>query len=383
MKKKYTRTIAMIVLGASLLTLQSPLIKASGNLNNAIPYETKIPTINATPAENQIINLLSGDVYAFSSNYIPGCSAQYSDGTDKYYPDPVTISWASEEGAEYFTVKLSRFSDLSDSLSYVTFDNKIVLNDLFMGTHYYYQVVAFFADRTVKSQIFEFETAYLPRTVRIEGISNTRDIGGYYTVDGKYRVRQGLVYRGGETETVTEAGKITFLETLGIKTDLDLRGYPNKAFGSAVNHVSVSGPYYHTRSGHGITNKNYKEALITEIKTFANPDNYPIYVHCSLGRDRTGTLCFLINALCGVGKTDLYRDYEMSWLSLKGSNTHAAAGMIENHFSQLYDYINTYPTSVQNPTIADRTEAFMKEYLGITQNEINTIRSILLEEVIQ
>ena len=332
MKHKLVRMIALVVLGAILVVVPAVFIRASSE--SRVPtatdetVATKVlptePTITANLKDGVTVKRLSGDVYEFAYFYSIGKSKDYSDGTDKYYPDPVTISWASEEGAEYFTVKLSRFSDLSEPLSYVTFDNKIVLDDLFMGTHYYYQITAFFADRTVKSQIFDFETLYVPRTVRIDGISNTRDIGGYYTEDGNYRVRQGLVYRGGETETVTEEGKKTFLETLGIRTDLDLRGYPNVAFGDAVNHVSVSGPYYHTTSGHGITNAKYKEALITEIKTFANPDNYPIYVHCSLGRDRTGTLCFLINALCGVGKRDLYRDYEMSWLSYRESGYYVA-----------------------------------------------------------
>ena len=53
------------------------------------------------------------------------------------------------------------------------------IEDLFMGTKYYYQVIAQFENKTVKSQIFSFETSYLPRTIDVEGISNTRDAGGY------------------------------------------------------------------------------------------------------------------------------------------------------------------------------------------------------------
>ncbi|MBR5632533.1 MAG: tyrosine-protein phosphatase, partial [Clostridia bacterium] len=51
-----------------------------------------------------------------------------------------------------------------------------------------------------------------------------------------------------------------------------------------------------------------------------NPDNYPIYLHCSLGRDRAGTLAYLISALVGVELIDLQRDYETSFFSVTGTS---------------------------------------------------------------
>lgn len=378
MKRRLVCVITLIAVVSSVLLLcvQGEILPRGNK------QEEMLPTIFASPENGQKISLLSGNIYEFASNYEKYKANQYYDGSNQFAPNPVIISWISEEGAQHFTVKLSQRADLTDAVSYVTFDNQLVLSDLFMGTHYYYQITAHFENRTVKSKIFDFETEYVTRTVNIEGLSNTRDIGGYYTEDGKYRIRQGLVYRGGETEPVTEQGRISFLQTFGIVTDLDLRGVATSPFGDAVNHVSVSAPYY--VSGNGIINPSYKQALITEIKTFANPDNYPIYVHCSLGRDRTGTLCFLISALCGVGEKELYLDYEISWFSERGCHGgFSPQSMVGGSFTELYDYINTYPTETEAPTLADRTEAFLKNELGITQEEIDTIRSILLEEVIK
>ena len=43
------------------------------------------------------------------------------------------------------------------------------------------------------------------------------------------------------------------------------------------------------------------------IAAIADENRYPVYIHCTGGADRTGTLAFLINALLGVGEDDLIR----------------------------------------------------------------------------
>lgn len=376
MKKRIFGFLAVLALCGTLLSASSPI----GHVRTArlsAGGEVYQPTIEASAKAT----LLAGNAYEFAAFYEKLKSEAYYDGTDQFAPVPAVISWTAEEGAQYYTVKLSQNADLSDAMHFVTFDNELAIENLFMGTDYYYQIVAHYADKVIQSRTFAMQTAYLPRTISIEGISNTRDIGGYYTVDGTHRLRQGLVYRGGETEHVTEQGRYDFLYTYGIRTDLDLRGYAKSPFGDAVNFVSVSAPYY-MGSSTGILAESYRDALITEIKTFADPASYPIYVHCALGRDRTGTVCFLISALCGVGETDLYRDFEMSFLSERGSYGSTPSAHVNGAFTDLFEYINTYPVANNaDASLADRTAAFMMEQLDITQEEIDSIRSIMLEEV--
>ena len=43
--------------------------------------------------------------------------------------------------------------------------------------------------------------------------------------------------------------------------------------------------------------------------------------------------------------------------------------------------LNQFIKYYGNGSIADNAEKFVKEHLGITQEEVDTIRSILLEEV--
>lgn len=372
MRKKLLCLSMAAVMSATILP-----VATSGTLADSPAATNYQQTIFSTPSDENIVNLLDGNVYEFATNYGLYKSEEYYDGTDQYAPKPVTLSWESEEGAGYYVLNLSKNADMSKPERFVTLDTSLQLENLFMGTKYYYQVVAVFEGKTVKSRIFKFETAYLPRTIYVEGISNTRDMGGYYTADGN-RIRQGMVFRGGLADDASKESLEKFIRDHGIKTDLDLRGeISSSPFGSSVNFVNVSAPYY--VMGNGILNESYKQALITEVKTFANPDNYPIYVHCSLGRDRTGTICFLINALCGVGYMDLFLDYELSFLSVKGCLDNASpANMVGNIFGSLYSYIKGYD---EGETLAEKTAAFMRNYLGITQEEIDSIRSIMIEEV--
>ncbi len=399
--KKRTKSIISLAL-AMMTAISLIFVPKALQKTTTFAGETEqnyIPTITATPKENEMVDLLQGDILEFSSNYVKYSSSKYlPEGYDKnnvyreddFAPKAATLSWESEEGALYYTVKISTKADLSNAVSYMTLDNTLDVEDLFMGTKYYYQVIARFESKTVKSRIFEFTTSYLPRTVHIEGVSNTRDFGGYYTVDGTHRVRQGMIYRGGLLETMTDAGKNKILNVLGIKTDLDMRGeVATSPLGDGVNFINVSGPYY--TGGTGVDSLNssdkanwtgtYREALLQEIKAFANPDNYPIYIHCSLGRDRTGTLAFLINALLGVGEADLYRDYELSFFSTKGcADGQSPEYMVGSAFHTLYMYIKNYKALPSSYSMADKTEKFMLD-IGITQEEIDSIRSILLEEV--
>lgn len=67
----------------------------------------------------------------------------------------------------------------------------------------------------------EFSTQNTMRMMRIDGIHNVRDIGGYTTVDGK-TIKQGLLYRSTELDNAAEA---TFsLTQAGIREMTDVLG---------------------------------------------------------------------------------------------------------------------------------------------------------------
>lgn len=334
----------------------------------------EITDLTSTPANGETLEMLAGGICKFVKNYKKGSSTQYCTKGDCFAPEPVHFSWSAVQGAAEYVLELSLSDSMQEPVTYKATTNSLDIEDLMAGKTYFYRIKVPDGKSYKVSKIFSFKTAALPRTISIDSVSNTRDLGGYLTTDGKYRVRQGMVYRGGNLDSISATGKKQFLETYKIKTDLDVRGDKKRSpLGSDVNFVNVTGPQYIQ-----MKDKQYKEALAAQIRTFADPSNYPVYFHCQIGRDRTGTQALLLYALLGVSEEDIYKDYELSMFSAAGwADNTPVDTLLNEHFSVVVDYLKNYQAG---GTLQSNTEAFLKNEIGITQAEIDMIRSLMLEE---
>ena len=365
-----------------------PTSTAGGNTSTPVAEETSAPNEDGryvgtvSPANQAKIALLSSDVSKFYTTVKFGSSSlsAYLRTEDLYYPKTVEFKWEADNKAKYYRLYLSTDQNFAQFDSYVVNQNSFTINYLFTGTTYYWQLHAVGEDGYVaKSNVYTFSTEQGPRCLEIRGVSNTRDIGGMYVQNGKYRIKQGLIYRGAELEGITGESKTFMLDYLGIKTDMDLRGPEAGAspLGQSINYVNFDGRHY--VGDMGISNEAGKKVFAEEIRVFANLDNYPIYFHCAMGRDRTGTLAFVIEALLGASETDLRMDFELSALSVKGCAGYAVIngyGDQRNAINNLYAYIKTF----QGADLAEKTENYLLG-IGITAKEIQTIRNLMLEEV--
>ena len=345
-----------------------------------------------TPADNGTISAANDVVHEFCSGYKPGDSEELRDFSDMYYPAGIDLTWnynfagdsgkgSGEDGGsgkdpKYALVYISRTKDLSEAETYVTAGNSVHIDDLLVNTDYYWQVRAVFADKTVLSDVFKLHTAHEFRTFAIPSVSNTRDLGGYSVKGGK-TVKQGMIFRGANVDGANTAAKKIMLEELGIRTDLDLRapgegkaGGKFSPLGEEVNYINISAPLYG-----GIKDEDKQEALAEEIRVFTKPENYPVYFHCAIGRDRTGTLAMLLLGLLGVPEDMIRRDYEMSFLSYSGS---ADKTPVETMLSSNFDPTVNYLKTLSGKTFKDNVSSFLKS-IGITDAELDAIRSIMLE----
>ena len=350
-----------------------------------------------TPEDNGTISAANDVVHDFCSGYKPGDSEELRDFSDMYYPAGIDLTWnynfadasgkadgGKGEGGEgeggsgpkYALVYISRTKDLSEAETYVTAGNSVHIDDLLVNTDYYWQVRAVFEDRTVLSDVFKLHTAHEFRTFAIPSVSNTRDLGGYSVKGGK-KVKQGMIFRGANVDGANSAAKKIMLEELGIRTDLDLRapgegkaGGKFSPLGEEVNYINISAPLYG-----GIKDEDKQEALAEEIRVFTKPENYPVYFHCAIGRDRTGTLAMLLLGLLGVPEDMIRRDYEMSFLSYLGS---ADKTPVETMLSGNFDPTVKYLKTLSGKTFKDNVSNFLKS-IGITDAELSAIRSIMLE----
>ena len=66
-------------------------------------------------------------------------------------------------------------------------------------------------------------------------------------------------------------------------------------------------------SGLALDTLTYSTAEIaTLFALLSKPESYPVLVHCTLGKDRTGLAVLLVALVCGAGEEGVRRDYERS-----------------------------------------------------------------------
>lgn len=251
--------------------------------------------------------------------------------------------------------------------------SKVEMLNLKAGTRYEYRLTLSLSNHTSAGTLGEFTTQKSPRFLQVDGLRNVRDVGGWTTQSGKV-VKQGMLYRGIEldgavesTFRVSPAGVSTMVDTLGIRYDMDLRSSTvnvNKtdALGETVVHKYYPVSYYAD-----FFNPADKETVRKIFSDLSNKNNYPVYMHCTYGRDRTGTVCYLLQGLLGVSKEDASKEYSLTVFS--GLN------IDKQGFAKLEAAVEDFRGS----TFQEKVENYLIS-IGVTRGEINSIREIFLGE---
>lgn len=373
--KRYTWKMLLGLLLAVSLILSVPLVYAQDAAAEAEDASSDVSWFTVTELGTVDIHTeLQQEALAAGADHF----SEYSNlGVDDFsQPAGVEISWsyAGEPQPDKFTVSLSLDESMADAQTTdVSGANSCILQNLLLGTTYYYTITA----GDVVSDVYSFTTAEQgPRNLSVEGITNVRDLGGWETNDGG-RIRQGLLYRCGQLNTeettdpcITEAG-IEAMKALGVKTEIDFRrtedneqgGITESPLGSDVN-------YYSEPIGY-VTDISPDAASIQEtFRIMADAENYPLFYHCKIGTDRTGLISYLVLALCGVPMDEIYVDYAFSNLGqIQGKrNPNRLDKMIADN---LADYAGETP--------ADTARNYLTA-IGVTEEELDAVVSILVEK---
>ncbi|MBO4583880.1 MAG: tyrosine-protein phosphatase [Clostridia bacterium] len=332
----------------------------------------------------QIDELLKDDYYSGKSDEYSGVYYGFGTHVDQYARDPVVLRWASRAPHESYTVRLTDeidaatgIPDFTNAYEYVVQGTELSLQNLPVDTWYFWSV-----DAGGEAAYGFFYTEDTLRTLLIDGVTNTRDLGGWKTSDGKYRVKYGIVYRGAELEGITAEG-LEATRSLGIKTDVDLRGRGSNTQSPLGADVQwwLSGEYgaamYYNSEKTTISDltSTYVQGTANAIRAFANPDNYPIYFHCTYGRDRTGTLALLLLGLVGVTEDQILRDYEITFLTSFAGGSSRTIKSNEGVTKTTKWLIDNY---APGGTLKDACEGYLLA-IGVTADEIAAIRGNLLE----
>ena len=254
--------------------------------------------------------------------------------------------------------------------------SSITIDNLMTGKNYEYtvSVTEGEGDAAETSEYTgSFTTADTNRFLTVPGLSNVRDIGHYRTNDGK-RIKEGMIIRGTEIDGL-EVGKYfltdkTAVEPFGFRLDMDLRSadiHPNLSqsrLGENVKHRFFNAPEYG-----GIFTDSAKPILLAIFSALSEPENYPIYMHCTYGADRTGTIVYLLQGLLGVSEEDMELEYRLTAFDMPYYATNTELnGIIGGLDGMAGDSIN------------EKIYLFLTQEIGLTVAQIRSIRSILLED---
>ena len=357
--------------------------------------------------------------------YFDGAENARAMVRDGSRPKPIQIRWKDAAGAVRVTVK--RLPDGKVFfLETISATNGVAVNSLEIARSWELTV----ADGQSSASV-RFRTEDLaPRLVRIAGVPNARDLGGWKGLGGR-RVRQGVLFRtsglndnpphrylpGAEVMRLDAAGKLEkmgkdggrlhvriahgedfatnesvrvgfldakgadrlsererrrVVEAFGFKVDLDLRRDEECArmtgspLGEEVAWQHISYLPY------DLDSEKAKEANRRAFRVLFDAECHPVAFHCIGGADRTGCLAFFIQALCDVDDDTLVKDWELTCCyTARSSFVH------EKGIDRLFSMLAKYPGA----TTKERTKAFLRE-CGVTDADMDSVRSALLPAVL-
>ena len=409
--KKISGFISLIIVFAIALgVIGSVAVRSVSADNDKTKFSSEI-TANEH-AHGQVVNILPEDVrlwnesQTFDADYLNGLY-EFSDlhreflagavndnarvveiyrQADAFNPVNNVLRWRSTlENVKSYKVRVAydnKFTKCVLVAENADINEGVTLQNPLTGTTYYWQVIATMAGgNKVYSPIFDFTVENSLRTVTVDGVSNTRDIGGYQTAFGY--VKQGLVYRSARLESITEEGLYTLKNQLGVKTDLDLRGEVEATTGANrknpanLKYYTYNTPQYALFGEIGLNYEGNFANVKSIMSVFADKSNYPIDFHCAVGRDRTGTIAALLKSLLGYAEQDIINDYFTSLFATTGAWDKSNTNINKDSIMNVFVYLNTF----EGDTLADKTADYLISKCKMTQSDIDAIRDIMTGKV--
>lgn len=248
------------------------------------------------------------------------------------------------------------------------------------------------------------------RNINIAGIQNFRDLGGYPSYNTHKQVRWGMIYRSAEINRLSEFS-FRELRHLGIKTIVDFRTPDESAnkepLQEGINtvHIPVSvGSLNHILQGidnHRIqTDTVYRIAeagsrlLVREhipvfrqlFDVLLDEDNYPLIMHCSSGKGRTGIAAALILTALDVNPDIIMEDYLLSNRYFNITQFSKFAYHLPAHtqeaittlFSARESFLNAAKDEIEQ--MYGDVDTYLRKGIGLKKEEIKKLQKLLLEK---
>ena len=383
MKKTTSFLIVSVVslLAAGVLSFKTNRVQPLKAAENDFSILTNLESTKQIHTERQATYL------AYDGEYDKIPEANYPDGQQHLSdPNPVNLSWdyavPSGKTVSRYDVIVGQKADLSDGYAIKgSAEKSLDVYNSFLGDNYF-QIVANFSDGTKDSseiKKYQVEEVY-PRNLKIDGMTNCRDMGGARVLENGGKIRQGLLFRTSSTsqwaygrgavpDTITDAGKEVLFNQLGCKTEINVNNSGSSVAG--IEKYVEAYMYYDNGKHHLYRNA---EPLKEVFHALADENNYPIFYHCRIGTDRTGLCAIMISGLLGVPLNDIYQDYLFSNFGNIQEKRYigekAGRDNIMNYINDLLAFPGEkFQNKVYNYLLS----------IGVPASELNSIIDILVE----
>lgn len=250
------------------------------------------------------------------------------------------------------------------------------------------------------------------RNINVPGVQNFRDLGGYPVYPRHKRVRWGMLYRSAQMD-LSNPATVQKLHNLGIRTVIDLRD-------SAEQHASQAQPADTSlrrmsipiqvgslsRILEGIDEQSIRSDTVYRIVERLNrdivslhaqefrrmfdallvEDNYPLVIHCTTGKGRTGIAAALVLAALGVDDEIIMDDYRLSkyFFNIAAATSYAyrlpvpSQEALTTIYSARESFLNAAKDEVERRY--GSVENYLTRAIGLQKKEQKQLQNILLVE---
>jgi protein-tyrosine phosphatase len=265
-----------------------------------------------------------------------------------------------------------------------------------------------------------------PQGLRLDGQPNFRDLGGYKTTDGR-KIKSGLVFRSGTLSRLSDSD-VAKLQRLGIKkvvnflTDEEIKARGSDRLPEEVKmmQLPIAGGDAAGGGLAGAVLKARETADFSKVPVELNPEvhrqlvreankqyaillreladfkNRPLVFHCSHGVHRTGTAAAVLLSALGVPWETVRKDYLLSneyrkeEVAKRLKQLRELAAKNQGIPVDNVDMTNINAFYMLQPDYIDASldeavkqhgsmEKYIRDGLGITVDEIRSLRNSLLE----
>ena len=338
----------------------------------------------------------------YTNSYVEQYSNTKSSDNRLDLPLPVTLSWISTQTGTSAEVYYDSSHTQPEPMAYVKFSsdaNSVDIYNLIPNRHYYYVIKD---DNNTVVASGEFHTTGHRRIMYVAYppygkpyANNCRDLGGLKTTDGR-TVKYGKIFRGTNLDSTTTNQQKYIKQVMGVGLDVDLRvikkpspSDDGKAMFNALgldtivagNSAKFVGHTQETYDNIGnLTNPSKMGPTLTRIMNAAI-NEVGVYIHCTVGADRTGFVCPMLEAILGVKQGLCDVDYELTSFS--------PALLSSSKFFRLRNDTSVdwlyYPRGItainkrSSTTFLERAIDYAVNVLGVPADKITAFQNCMLE----